>query len=509
MTFLSRHFQTLPVTRPLSTSTSSPALVSRSRNSQSERRPLPVPPLHNAPAPFHMTSPISPPHSYLPDVPSWIPDHLAPNDSKLSASAVANIPNFRPPEYEDLTSPQDDSPPQEYGRLEHADTRQPQQPSPDVVPENYARLSRTTNSTPHVSKSRTNDYEDMPDDGALGEPYGKLDHLSTHPPLSRPVSVPLGQKSPVPSRKKPPPPKPLPYKQKANRLLSVQPTATNREEVYSEIDQDIPFNVQTSVPEGYNRLERSRVSASLKNRPAVEGYGKLNRRGSNSDPDLFKAREHYGALEHFPRSKTPSECRAPLHSTFDPYGSLSLSQSYREAPCPNQSNIFIDANSIHVEKPIIVGAKQPASEKPAALQRVDSEQMTSEEFYAQLGQVPETKGLTLPEEEELYSRTTQNRPTASKKHGYVNVDDSKFAAQNDLTSGHTDESYGTLNYDERSPSNEQFECLYECPKEDKPPVPPKRDASIRETSPQAPSGSTSPPVYTKPTPKPRPRPVPR
>ena len=503
MTFLSHLLQTLPVTRPLSTSTSSPNLGSRSRNSQSERRPLPAPPLHNAPAPFHMTSPTSPLHSHLPDVPNWIPDHLTPNDRKLSASAVANIPNFRPPEYEDLTSPQDESPLQEYGRLEHADTRQPQLPPPDRVPENYAHLRRTANSTPQVSTSRTNDYEDMPD-GAVAEPYGKLDHLSARPPLNRPVSMPVGQKSQVPSRKKPPPPKPLPYKQKADRLLSVQPTATKREEVYSEIDQEIPVNVETSIPEGYQRLQRNRVSASLKNRPVVEGYGKLNRRGSNSDPELLKAGgEHYGALEHFRRSKTPSECRAPLHSTFDPYGSLSLSQSYREAPPPNQPNIFIDANSICVEKPIVVGSKRPASEKPA-LQRGDSELMTSEEFYAQLGSEP---GVSPPQqEEEPYSRTTQNRPTASKRHSYVNVDESKFASQNGLTSGQTDESYSTLNYDERSPSNEMFECLYECPKEDDPPAPPKRDASMRETSSQTPSG---PPVCTKPTPKPKPRPVPR
>lgn len=441
---------------------------------------------------------------------------------------MANIPNYCPPVYEDLgpsTPPCNEllPPVEEYGRLEHAHTRSPHAcVSPDSIPEDYGHLSvgATNASAPKPPVRRTGDYEEVPD-GPLAEPYGKLEHVSSRPPLNRPINVPVGQKSPGLSRRVPPP-KPPPYKPKSEQPIPTQPPAARREELYSEIDQDVPVNVKTSVSEGYNKLDRGMTTGSQRDRsksPMVEGYGKLDRRSSNSDPELLTNGKQYGALEHFPHSSRPKNHPTSLyqpeqygkldhlHSTFDPYGSLSLSDSYREAPHPPQPSIFIDAKNLSVEGAIVVGAKRHKDRKPV-LQRKDTEQMTSEDFYAQLAQSTEREASEqdLPEQEP-YSKTAHSRlPRSKSAHGYVNVDNSKFSPQNGLPGGQTQGLYSTLDYDEPPSKTDAFECLYEHPKEDQPPDPPKRGKSIRDTPPQPPGDSTSPPAPFKPKPMPKPKP---
>ena len=456
---------------------------------------------------------------------------------------MSNIPDYKAPEYEELDTVQEavanalgpiPPPPQlsrqpvsdsaveaAYGQLELAHTppqaissheptaSQQQQLSPSPQAESYSRIDRKSHSprtSPKPSRPRRGDYEDIPDGPA--EAYGKLDHTT---PVGAHLPTVDGnydilddkQPSPVPAKKKPPPPKPAPYKPK---LSSPSSSIDDVEDVYSEIKQDEPVNIHVGTPEEYNKLDRKGAGTSFKGRPSVpvptpEGYGKLNRSASTSNPELAPSGEHYGALEHFPRSRTPGDTHSVYipeeygklehgHSGFDPYASLSLSESYRDGPGG---------------PPVAVNLKQDGNDY------ADEPQLTSDEFYGQLnadlGRVNNPGYSTV----ELHPHVRKGISPAATSNG------------NPLLSPESSLPESEEIYDDTlNPPKSKFEALYEPTRTDNPlpPVPPRKGASVRKSpqlerkngitvtppngSPPAPRTSNSPPKL-KPKPKPKPR----
>ena len=392
--------------------------------------------------------------------------------------------------------------------------------------DSFSRIERKSHSpraSPKPSRPRRGDYEDIPDGPSEG--YGKLDHrFSAHLPIvdgeydflnNPPSPVPANKKSsspvlakkpsppvlakksssPVLAKKKPPPPKPAPYKPKP---LSPSTSVDVVEDVYSEIDQDKPVNVQVGTAEEYNKLDRKDARTTFKGRPTVpvptpEGYGKLNRPASTSNPELTASGEHYGALEHFPRSRTPGNTRSVYvpeeygkldhgHSGFDPYASLSLSESYRDGPgrLPGAANLKQETDY------------------------ADEPQLTSEEFY---GQLNTEQG---PVDSSDYSTVELPNPPAVASNG------NRLLSPQSSLSGIEE----VLDNAPNPPKN-KFEVLYQPSRDDipVPPLPPRRGASVRNSpqierkngitvtppngSPLAPRTAKAPVVPPKPKPKPK------
>ena len=312
----------------------------------------------------------------------------------MSEDTVAAIPSYQPPEYEAIPS----STVEGYGRLEHGIA--PAAPSVQLHPEGYGRLHQSSPSPRTCPQPRPpsgrRDYDEC--DGPPSEGYGRLEH---NPPL-RPKSVPLGdnrlqldQKSPTPTRRKIPPPKPLPY----------MGNSDTENAVYSSIDSEEPVGM-AGVGKGYNKLIRSGVSKSIRVTSVSEGTGRPVKR-SSSNPDLSLSGEHYGQLEHLPQG-TPS--KPPAHDdysqlqfageghlsegygrleheggakipvggpvapeqysqlghaspeaewrpAFDPYGSLSSSYHYDP---DNETSLFIDAGSLSLASAVVEDSTKPS-----------------------------------------------------------------------------------------------------------------------------------------------------
>ncbi len=532
-----------------------------------ERRPLPaIPPTRGTHPHFVPPPSLHSRGGELAGVPNHIPpEHLQFTQGRrvISESTIANIPSFRPPEiqYEELedsgtgglTFSSPDGIIEEYGRLELSTT----QPITDLQPNGHSqhdprRYNRSSRSTPALSPSpqppwgrgspasnqKRSDYEDL--DGPL-EGYGKLEHPKETGPLTQFGPSGGNRQPPRKVSAKSRPPKPAPYRPKSPELTS----GTSGQEVYSEIEDSKVRVRRPFSAGGYNKLLRSGISdSSLRPRsstpPEAQGYGVLNRRGSNSNPELPISAEHYGALVHFPEtpsvlpSHQPEEysklehpvphsdasvlpsyqpeeygkLEHPVHRSdasvlpsyqpeeygklehpvphFDPYGSLSHSNSYREGP------------------------QMPST----PLEPYEGMFLSELPEYSEIGgdQQPSTTAATSP------------RPTAALRHTLETQDslpDSEEYYSEIVVKTHEEEP--------PRPPPPKPETLYELSdKVQAPPVPPRRARSVRsdpshqleaeqmkqpelqqqEQSQQQPQHVMKPVVLHKPPLKPKPKPKP-
>ena len=313
------------------------------------------------------------------------------------------------------------------------------------------------------------EYEDVPDGPSEG--YGKLERHALARPISMPQSDPVdgyGQldrkTSPTSRRKKAPPPKPAPYKR--------NPEPVVREEMYSEVTQDarVTLNVR---PEEYNVLARDKCDKGSKS-PIRDGYGVLNRRNSMSNPELLSS-EHYGAFEHFPRSKTPiappsyqqDEYGKLEGSHFDPYGSLEHGNSVKHQLKSKQNGDYeeLPSSEEYYGKLQRNGTQSPAEiDRP----RPPPHNLLNQED-------------SLPDSEEFYSALKPAEDTVQLKPSTAGREDS-------------------------------YETLYEFPDTNPlpPPVPPRRGLSMKTAAP-LPTENKTPLTEGKPyrPPKPKPKPTPR
>ncbi len=228
---------------------------------------------------------------------------------------------------------------EDYGRLEHTDSQSTTtvrrtRSQQDAF---YSQLNRDTRATPTLSPSPQPSWGQTSSSPALelnGVDYECLDQLQEYGKLDQSntarASHPTGDGQPSAVKRKIPPPKPVPYRPK-----SVSPPV---QEVYAEIDEAVVGVRPAASTTGYNKLMRRGASPQPPTVPA-EGYGVLDH--YNSNPELRPSTEHYGALEHFPKSTPPSSVLPPYQPEeygklehpvphFDPYGSLSQTPRYNK-----------------------------------------------------------------------------------------------------------------------------------------------------------------------------------